>query len=74
MSDTHVLGRQLGPVTYKRLCDLEIAGHNKIIMPGKVAYQVTSGVAQGQYHGKGCYERARKHYEELHKKFVPPQE
>lgn len=74
MSDTNVMGRQLRPVTYKRLCDLEMAGHNKIIMPGRSAYQVTSGVAQGVFHGPQCYANARKHYEELKKKFVPPEE
>lgn len=70
--DNIVLGRQLRPVTYKRLCHLEQVGHNKVIQPGKIAYQVTSGKAQGVYHNARCYQNARKHYEQLEKEFIEP--
>ena len=67
MSEQNILGRQLRPVEHKRLCDLEAEGHNKIIMPGKVAYQVVQGKSQGIFHGPGCYHKAREHYEQLEK-------
>jgi len=63
-----IFGRTLKPEKFKRLCDLQAPGHNRIIQPGKAAVRITSGDAQGLYHGRRCYEIALKQYRELKNK------
>lgn len=69
-----IMGRQLRPVTHKRLCHFDGPGHTKIIMPGKVAYQVREGKAQGIFHGPACYTAAKRRYEELERQHFLPKE
>ena len=63
-----IMGRALRPVTIKKTCDFDGAGHNKIIAPGKPAYRVVTGDAQGQYHSMRCYQAALAKYRDLKKK------
>lgn len=62
------MARSLPPVSYKQTCDYDGAGHNKIIMPGKPAFQVVVGEARGKYHGIRCYKAALAKYKALKSK------
>ena len=59
------MARSLNPVTYKQICDFDGAGHNKVIQPGKPAFQVNVGEAQGKYHSIRCYQAALAKYKAL---------
>lgn len=63
-----LLGRQLKSVGFKRLCHFEGAGHNKIIQPGKIAYQVREGECQGMFHNVHCFQAAKEQMAELKEK------
>lgn len=67
---SQVMGR-MKVEQFKRICDFDGPGHNKIIMPGKPSYQIREGEAQGVYHGPRCYHAALTKYQSLKKQFIP---
>lgn len=72
MENQSLLARKI-KVETNALCDLDIEGHNRIIPKGKYLTQIIGGddiKAQGQYHGKQCYDAALEHYKTLEKRNV----
>ena len=59
---TNVIGMKMNPTTSSRRCDLIAPGHQQMIPAGKSYYKVTSGKAQGTFHGPRCYQEALKQY------------